>query len=262
MSIHAIDGGGSSSSMGTPGEHRRTPGDALPSITVPPCDGTNTSAAQQLIHAQQELFHPRAREALPIPAMRPHVSTRTKDRRMTTPELFAIVPVEGKSPADAVATGPWSEVATYIGQSIPRIEEEQRLAQARADAAETAQHQAEMRAHALQMFTDGITRLGERLDAFIASRQARADQQQRDAEAAEIARVEAMINTLPDPDLPAVTSSALAAPGDDGDLKATKPPPDTEKYDPEDGDPDPDDPDTRAEAVIGTLPEKPAIGAP
>ena len=39
----------------TPGEHRRTSGDALPSITVPPCDGTNTSAAQQLIHAQQEL---------------------------------------------------------------------------------------------------------------------------------------------------------------------------------------------------------------
>lgn len=48
MSIRAIDEGGSSSSMGTPGI-------ALPSITVPPCDGTSTSAAQQMQHAQQEL---------------------------------------------------------------------------------------------------------------------------------------------------------------------------------------------------------------
>jgi hypothetical protein len=34
----------------------RTPGEqTFPSITVPPCDGTNTSAAQQMQHAQQEL---------------------------------------------------------------------------------------------------------------------------------------------------------------------------------------------------------------
>ena len=39
-----------------PGEHRRTPGEqTFASIPVPPCDGTNTSAAQQLTHAQQEL---------------------------------------------------------------------------------------------------------------------------------------------------------------------------------------------------------------
>ena len=50
MSIHAID------ATHTPREHRRTPGEqTFPFITVPPCDGTNTSAAQQLIHAQQEL---------------------------------------------------------------------------------------------------------------------------------------------------------------------------------------------------------------
>jgi hypothetical protein len=41
--VHAIDGGHS------PGEQ------TFASITVPPRDGTNTSAAQQLIHAQQEL---------------------------------------------------------------------------------------------------------------------------------------------------------------------------------------------------------------
>jgi hypothetical protein len=41
--LRAIDDGGSPSA------------DALPSITVPPRDGTNTSAAQQLVHAQQEL---------------------------------------------------------------------------------------------------------------------------------------------------------------------------------------------------------------
>jgi hypothetical protein len=42
--LHAIDGGHS------PGEQ------TFPSVTVPPRDGTNTSAVQQLIHAQQELF--------------------------------------------------------------------------------------------------------------------------------------------------------------------------------------------------------------
>ena len=135
-----------------------------------------------------------------------------------------------------------------------------RLAEAEQRAAEIALQQDEIRAHAAQMLADGMERLSERLDAFVANKQARADQLRRDAEAAEIARVEAMIETLPDPDTPAATSSALATLGDDGDLKAIKSPPDTEKYDPEDF-PDPDDPDTRAEAVIGTLPEKPAIGA-
>jgi hypothetical protein len=34
----------------------RTPGEQIfASITVPPCNGSNTSAAQQLNHAQQEL---------------------------------------------------------------------------------------------------------------------------------------------------------------------------------------------------------------
>jgi hypothetical protein len=72
------------------------------------------------------------------------------------PELFAIVPVEGKSPPDAICTGPMSEVTTYIGQSIARIAEEERLAQAQRDAEETERHQAEVRTHALQMFTDGL----------------------------------------------------------------------------------------------------------
>ena len=44
--------------------------------------------------------------------------------------------------------------------------------------------------------------LANGLDAFVARKQDRADQQQRDAEAAEIARIEAMIETLPDPDTP------------------------------------------------------------
>jgi hypothetical protein len=71
---------------------------------------------------------------------------------MTTPnEQFAIVPVEGKCPPEAIVVGPMSEVTSYIGQSIARIEEEQRLAQAKEDAEETAQRQSEIRAHAAQI---------------------------------------------------------------------------------------------------------------
>jgi hypothetical protein len=116
------------------------------------------------------------------------------------PDLFAIVPVEGKSPKDAICIGPMSEVTTYIGQSTARIAEEERLAQAQRDAEETERHQAATRAHALQMFSDGITRLGERLDAFDARRQARADQLEREAQEAEHRQTEKFLASLPDPD--------------------------------------------------------------
>jgi hypothetical protein len=114
------------------------------------------------------------------------------------PELFSIVPVVGKSPPDAICTGPMSEVTTYIGQSISRIAEEERLAQAQRDAEETEKRQAETRACNAQMFANGVARLHERLDEFEARKQARADQLQREAQAAENARVEALLAAHPE----------------------------------------------------------------
>ena len=180
---------------------------------------------------------------------------------MSDPEQFAIVPVEGNSPPEAIVVGPMSEVTSYIGQSIARIEEEQRLAESQAEAAEVAQHQSEIRAHAAQILTDGMARLSARLDAFVASKQARADQQQRDAEAAEIARVEAMLETLPDPDTPDAPVLRDSSHAPSGDLHSIAPV-DREPLDPE-NEPDPDDPEnTRAEAVTGAMPKELDKGAP
>ena len=148
-------------------------------------------------------------------------------------EMFAIVPYSnGKAPEEAIIKGNLSQVTEYIPQSIARADAERHLAEAMASAAEIALQQDEIRAHAAQILTDGMARLSERLDALVARRQARADQQRRDAEAAEIAAYRDNCSTrLPDPDAPDLP----AALSDDGDLKATKPPPDTENYDPEDG---------------------------
>jgi hypothetical protein len=186
---------------------------------------------------------------------------------MTAPEQFAIVPVEGKSPPEAIVVGPMSEVTSYIGQSIARIEEEQRLAQSRADAAEVAQQQDEIRSHAAQMLADGMERLSERLDAFEANQKARADQLRRDEEEAEIARVEAMIGTLPDPDLPNAemalrhSSSKDSSHAPSGDLHVIAPV-DKEPFDHDN--PDPDDPENvdDADAPPGEYAPTPPLPSP
>jgi hypothetical protein len=172
---------------------------------------------------------------------------------MTDPERFAIVPVEGKSPPEAIVVGPMSEVTTYIGQSIARIEEEQRLAQAQADAEETAQHQAEIRAHAAQILSDGMARLNERIDQYEARKKARADQLRRDEEEAEIARTEAMLDSLPDPDLPDLPGDSSYVPA--GDLHSVAPV-DKEHLDPEDVE------DRGEDAVTGAMPRELDKGAP
>jgi hypothetical protein len=140
-------------------------------------------------------------------------------------ELFAIVP--GSRP-ESIVEGPMSEVMEYIGGSVARAEKEERLAQQEQDAAETEQRQAEVRACAAQMLVNGLTHLSNRLDQFETRRQERAEQAQRDAEAAEYQAIEEMLALHPNPDDPHAT-------GDDGELAAIKPAPDTdtEKYHPE-----------------------------
>lgn len=182
---------------------------------------------------------------------------------MSTPEQFAIVPYSGTAPDEAIIIGNLSQVTEYIPQSVAREEAEQRLAEAQAEAAEVSRQQDEIRAHAAQILTDGMARLSERLDAFVARRQELADQEKRYAEAAEIARIEAMINTLPGPDTPDILGDHAPS----GDLHSIAPV-DREPLDPE-GEPvpgempDPDDPEnTRAEAVTGAMPPELDKGAP
>src|SRR6516162_11767338 len=105
-------------------------------------------------------------------------------------ERFAIVPVEGKSPPESIVIGPMSEVMEYIGGSIARNKKEAKLAQAERDAAETERFHDKVRVCAAQILADGLTRLATRLDNFMARKQERADQLQREAEEAETARIE------------------------------------------------------------------------
>jgi hypothetical protein len=160
-------------------------------------------------------------------------------------ERFAIVPIEGKSPPEAIVVGPMSEVMEYIGGSIARNEKEAKLAQAERDAANTAEYQAEVRACAVQILGDGLTRLGERLDAFEARKAERAEELERQEEEAQAEAIEEMLSGLPGPDNP-------SAMGDDGDFEAVIPPRDTEKHNPE----------HRNEAATGDMPRELDKGAP
>jgi hypothetical protein len=139
----------------------------------------------------------------------------------------------------------FSQVTEYIPQSVARMEADQRFAQAKKDAEETERYHDEVRACALQILGDGLTRLSERLDQHEARKQARTDQLQRQAEEAEAARLEAQLAALPDPDHPPMM-------GDDGDFQAIKEPVDTEKHNPE----------HRNEAATGVLPTELEEGAP
>jgi hypothetical protein len=168
-------------------------------------------------------------------------------------ELFAIVPFSGRAPEEAIITGNLSQVTEYIPQSIVRNERDQQLAQAERDAEETERFHDEVRACAAQILTDGIVRLNERLDQFEARKAEREDQQRRDEEEAEAAAIEAELAALPDPDDPDVLGNPPAT-GDDGDFQETKPPPDTERYDPEG--------ELRNEAASGDMPKTLDKGAP
>jgi hypothetical protein len=166
-------------------------------------------------------------------------------------ERFAIVPIEGKSPPESIVVGPMSEVMEYIGGSIARNEKEAKLAQAERDAAETERFHDEVRACAAQILADGLTRLGERIDAYETRKAERLDQQRRDMEEAVAAEAEQYLASLPDPEEP----DALDTPhtmGDDGDFQAVKPPVDTGKHDPE----------HRNEAATGSMPRELDKGAP
>jgi hypothetical protein len=126
-----------------------------------------------------------------------------------------------------------SEVTAYIGQSIARIEEEQRLAEAQRNAEQTAQHQAEVRACALEILGDGLTRISERLDAFENRKRELAALEQRNAEEAEAKAIAEYLDSLPDPDAPdveTVVKDATHQPS--GDMHSVGPV-DTEHLDPE-----------------------------
>ena len=166
-------------------------------------------------------------------------------------DMFAIVPCShGHTPEEAIITGNLSQVTEYIPQSVARNERDQQLAQAERDAEETERFHGEVRARALQILGNGLTRLGERIDAFETRKAERADQLQREAEEAEAARLEKELAALPDPDAPWAFDNPTAT-GDDGDFEV-KPPVDTEKHDPE----------HRNEAASGAMPNELDKGAP
>jgi hypothetical protein len=157
---------------------------------------------------------------------------------MDNDQQFAIVPYTGRAPEEAIITGNLSQVTEYIPQSVARNERDQQLAQAERDAEETERFHDEVRARALQILGNGVTRIGERLDAFEVRKAEREEQQRRDAEAAEAEAIELMLQSLPDLDQPR---------GDDGDFEIVLPV-DPEKHNPEG--------EVRAENISGLTPEQ------
>jgi hypothetical protein len=134
---------------------------------------------------------------------------------MTMPgpdERFAIVPIPpGPSSdvplSDAIVVGNLSEVFEYIGQTPAREAAENNLAEAQAHAAKVEQLQAMARSCNILAFADSINHLNSRLDAFVARRDARVRRDAEEAEREEAARIQAMLDSLTDPDDPAPLQS-------------------------------------------------------
>lgn len=143
---------------------------------------------------------------------------------MDNNEMFAIVPVNGKPPSDAIVYGSLPEVMEYIGQTTARVEAEQRIASAR----EQLKNDAKVLERAQRLTADAGTRLTAIGDALVAARerQARKDAaaKKAESEAAEQKRIEDALARGPDPD----------APTDDGELEINRAP-DKEHLQPQEG---------------------------
>jgi hypothetical protein len=114
---------------------------------------------------------------------------------------FAIIEIPpGPGPPEAIVVGNMDAVMRCLPQTVASEEQEQRLARAEKQAVETERQQQETRICAAKMLADRVEHLATRMDKYEARKQEFADQQQREAEAAEAARIEAMLDALPDPD--------------------------------------------------------------
>ena len=146
---------------------------------------------------------------------------------MDNNEMFAIVPVNGKPPSDAICYGRLPEIMEYVAQSQARAAVEQRIAEAK----EQIQADAKTLQNAQHITARAATRITALGDALVAAHELKvrkdAAAKKAEAEAAEAKRVQEMLDRLPDPD---------AAP-DDGDLQSPKRPTDKEHLNPtgEDG---------------------------
>jgi hypothetical protein len=130
-----------------------------------------------------------------------------------TNQIFAIVPVNGKPPADAICWGTLGECTEFVAQSAARAETENRIASAR----DQLKNDAKVLAQAQHKTLDVATKLTAMGDAMLAAHnlKARKDAEAKrvKAEQAEAKRVQDLLDSLPDPDNP------NAASGDDGELE-------------------------------------------
>ena len=118
---------------------------------------------------------------------------------------FAIVPLSspGRPPDDAIVIGPLSEVTEYIGQSVARADAVQQLNRARFTADQIAGLQSKTRAVQATMLADTIKQLDARMNAIAQRRADAASARKRRDEEEEQERIQAELDSLPDPDDPA-----------------------------------------------------------
>src|SRR6516164_4919294 len=95
----------------------------------------------------------------------------------STSDRFAIIPVtHGPAPDDAILIGSLDTILEYLPDTHARNDSIRRLDEGLARAAKTDQLQAMARACNVIAFADAVTRLASRLDALVAQREARAQQ--------------------------------------------------------------------------------------
>jgi hypothetical protein len=95
---------------------------------------------------------------------------------MSDPEQFAIIPITGQPPADAIMHGSIDAVMEQIVGSKARNELEaliERAADAAEQEAEREAREAEQQRHVIQDLCNGINRMTKRLDAIVQSRRDR-----------------------------------------------------------------------------------------
>ena len=94
-------------------------------------------------------------------------------------ELFAIVPVPGRTPDDAIVIGDLKEVMQYIPQSVARDDAIAELDRARFTADQISSLQQKTRGVQVTMINDSISHLSQRLDKILARRDAQARARKR-----------------------------------------------------------------------------------
>jgi hypothetical protein len=115
-----------------------------------------------------------------------------------TPQQFTLSNPAG----EVIMTGSMSAIMERLPDTRARNEAVESMLKVAADAATAQETLEEAHASAVQMIADSVTRLSQRLDAYVARRDAQQRRNAEEAERKEQEEIEQYLDGLPDPDDP------------------------------------------------------------